>query len=100
MIDRSENPAPELFTTFERLDHCHRVEVTDENIHLLAQFFGCSVDYSPDVAVLREPSNHPVKVGDWVDVRGSRWNPEPLTQGWHPTGTYATDLRDDEGGVR
>jgi hypothetical protein len=87
-VSDQPNPDPELFTTFERLATCHRVEVTEDNIHQLARFFGCSVDYSGDVPVLREPSNHPVKVGDWLDWRGSRWNPEPLTQGWAPEGTY------------
>lgn len=82
------NPDPELFTTYERLETCHRVEVTVDNAHLLAQWFGCKVDYSGDAPVLRDPVNHPVKVGDWIDHRGSRWNAEPLTQGWSPEGTF------------
>lgn len=82
------NPDPDLFATFERLDTCHRAEVTEDNIHRLAKLFGCSVDYSGAGPVLRNPSNHPVCVGDWVDAKGSRWNPAPLTQGWAPAGTF------------
>lgn len=80
--------ADALFTTFERLETCRRVEVTEENIHLLARFYECSVDYSGDVPKLRNPTNHPVEVGSWIDVKGSRWNPEPLSQGWSPAGTF------------
>lgn len=82
-----ENPNPELFTTFEQLEIIHRVEVTEENIHLLARYFGCTVDYSVKPFFM-VPTNHRVEVGSWVDDRGSRWNPEPLTQGYHPAGTY------------
>lgn len=85
---RDQNPRPDLFTTFERLETCHRVEVTEDNVHLLAQWFGCSVDYSGEVPVLRNPTNHPVQVGRWIDVNGSGWNPDPLSQDWSPEGTY------------
>lgn len=89
MKHSTENPRPDLFTTFERLETCHRVEITEENIHLLAQFFSCTVDYSGDSPTLRNPRNHPAEIGSWLDHRGNRWNPEPLTQGWSPAGSFA-----------
>ena len=90
----------DLFTTYERLETCHRVEVTLENLHLLAQHFGGTAIYSvedskhwqrskPRMAITSSSGSEAViEVGAWVDKRGSRWNPEPLTQGWSPEGTY------------
>lgn len=83
-----ENPAPDLFTTFERVELCHRVEVTLENIHLLAKHFECTVDYSYQKPRLIGASITDADVGSWIDCRGSRWNPEPLSQGWSPAGTF------------
>lgn len=83
----SEGP----FTTFERLETCHRVEVTEDNIHILAKHFGWVVDYGRDMPRLQRPADTPgstIEVGAWVDIRGNRWNPAPLTQGWRPEGTY------------
>jgi hypothetical protein len=91
----------ELFTDYERLETCHRVEVTVENLHLLAQHFGGVAIYAADEQAPHWQSKKPrlsiprargedsvIEVGAWVDERGIRWNPEPLTQGWHPAGTY------------
>jgi hypothetical protein len=82
------NPNPDLFTTFERLEKCHRVEVTEDNMPDIAKELGWSVDYGGVKPVLRKPGGHVVEIGAWVDQKGSRWNPEPLTQGWSPAGTY------------
>lgn len=89
-----ENPAPEIFTTFERLEVCHRTEITEENMHILARHFGWRVDYGFEDGprLVRLSDAHDIlSVGDWIDNRGSRWNPQPLTQGWSPQGTYHAD---------
>jgi hypothetical protein len=90
-----ENPDPELFTTFERLEKCHRVEVTEANIHLIAKHFGWSVGYQDDEPKIWKggTGGDIIKIGAWVDHRGSRWNPEPLTQGWSSVGTFAEVTR-------
>jgi hypothetical protein len=91
----------DLFTTYERLDTRRCVEVTEDNIHILAKHFGWAVDYSGDGPVMwhdgETGTRWKVEVGAWVDHRGSRWNPEPLTQGWHPEGTYRTTEPTTEG---
>jgi hypothetical protein len=88
------NPNPDLFTTFERLETCHRVEVTEDNLAAIAKEFGWSVNYATEPPRLRKPDGGTVEIGSWIDYRGSRWNPEPLTQGWLPAGTYvATEPR-------
>jgi len=91
----------DLFTEFERLETCRRAEVTLENLHLLAQHFGGTAVYASDPDgdwIERKPhllipglGSGRVEVGAWVDVRGSRWNPEPLSQGWSPAGTFAKE---------
>ncbi|MCC2033083.1 hypothetical protein [Microbacterium allomyrinae] len=93
----AENSAPEIFTTYERLEVCHRVEVTDENMHVLARHFGWRVDYGFEAGPrLVKPTGHDMlRVGDWIDHRGSRWNPEPLTQGWSTSGTYLENRSND-----
>lgn len=85
----------DLFQTFERIETCRRVEVREDNIHLLAQHFECAVDYSGAKPVMPKTDkyNHAVEIGSWVDERRSRWNPEPLTQGWHPEGTYTKESK-------
>jgi hypothetical protein len=85
-----ENPAPELFQTFERLELCHRVEVTEDNLHIIAKLFGWSVNYSFEGGprLMKNGASETLQPGDWIDHRGSRWNPEPLTQGWSPAGTF------------
>ena len=85
---------PDLFITFERLETCHRVEVTEDNLHIIAKFFGWSVNYANGKAVLWKPGGHAVEIGAWIDHRGSRWNPEPLTQGWEPAGTFVVDTEE------
>ena len=96
----------ELFTEYERLETCRRTEVTVENLHLLAQHFGGTAVYTveetkhyllskPRIALppLREGGDERVvEVGAWIDDRGNRWNPEPLTQGWNPAGTYKIEV--------
>lgn len=97
----------DLFTTYERLQRCRRVEVTLENLHLIAQHFGGEAIYTvdpdgdwqtkkPRVFIPERAGGTPgtVEVGSWVDESGSRWNPEPLTQGWSPAGTYHRDPMD------
>lgn len=102
-----------LFTDFERLETCQRTEVTLANLHLLAQHFGATAVYAPNesgphaarmgphlVLPLRGYEGEQprvVEVGAWIDARGSRWNPEPLTQGWSPAGTYTVS---EPGGSR
>lgn len=85
----------EPFTTYERLETCERVEVTMENLPILAQYFGGEAIYrlveghwqngKPRLCV---PGASVIEVGAWVDPDGRRWNPEPLTQGWNFEGTY------------
>lgn len=84
----SDNPAPELFTTFERVENCHRVEVTEDNLHLIAKHFGWRVAYDFSPPQLVTGGERKAEVGSWIDHRGSRWNPEPLSQGWSPAGTF------------
>jgi len=90
----------DLFTTYEKLQTCRRVEVTEDNIHTLAKHFGRSVNYANNVPVMWNDSETgfrwKVEVGAWVDERGNRWNPEPLTQGWSPEGTYRKIVVSDE----
>lgn len=88
------------FATFERLETCHRVEVTLDNLHVLAQHFGGEAIYrtNPDgnwqtkkprlVISKGGITSSTIEVGAWVDEQGNRWNPEPLTQDWRPEGTY------------
>jgi hypothetical protein len=95
------------FTTYERMETCRRVEVTLDNLDALAKHFGGMAVYhvtetgpwptrKPRLAIpsdggLADESGYKyAEVGSWIDDRGSRWNPEPLTQGWHPEGTYRT----------
>jgi len=94
-----------MFTTYEKLETCQRTEVTVDNLHLLAQHFGGTAIYTVDPAgnwqerhqrlVIPRPNGKEsvIEVGAWVDEGGSRWNPEPLTQGWSQEGTY---VRTDE----
>jgi hypothetical protein len=95
----------DLFTAYERLETCRRVEVTVENLHVLAQHFGGTAIYAveegaahwqlskPRIVIPRAGgSEGTVEVGAWVDDRGNRWNPEPLTQGWNPEGTYKIEV--------
>jgi hypothetical protein len=83
------NPAPDLFQTFERLELAHRVEVREDTLHAIAKHFGWRVayDYDPP-ALIKSDGSRSVQIGAWIDHRGSRWNPEPLTQGWSVPGTY------------
>lgn len=93
MIETGPNPNPDLFTTFEHLETTHRVEVRADNLHLIAQHFGWRVAYDfqePRLIKANDPGIT-IQVGSWIDQRGARWNPEPLTQGWHPEGTYHAD---------
>lgn len=90
------NPNPDLFTTFERLETCHRVEVTEDNLAAIAKELGWSVDYGGVNPVLRKPGGDVVEVGAWVDQRGSRRSPEPLEQGWSPAGTYTTETEETQ----
>lgn len=98
-----------LFTTYEKLNTCRRTEVTLENLHLLAQHFKGSAVYAedpdgnwqtkkPHVFIPERAGGTPgiVEVGSWVDDRGSRWSPEPLTQGYSPAGTYHRDPMDTQ----
>lgn len=88
----------DLFTTYERLETCRRTEVTLENLHLLAQHFGGKAVYGEDPSSANISKRGPhldlpgkewgIEVGAWIDERGSRWNAEPLSQGWCPEGTY------------
>jgi hypothetical protein len=86
-----ENPAPDLFQTFERVEKCFRVEVTEANLAAIARHFGWDVTYRTDPPRLLKSEGGLVgsaEVGSWIDHTGARWNPEPLTQGWHPEGTF------------
>lgn len=87
----TDNPAPHLFTTFERVENCHRVEVTEENLHVIAKHFGWRVAYDFSPAELIGPAGErKAEVGSWIDYNGSRWNPDPLSQGWSPAGTFTS----------
>lgn len=82
-----------LFTTYERLNTCRRTEVTVDNLHLLAQHFGATAVYTTNPRLIIPPVNEGgaervAEVGSWIDERGSRWSPEPLSQGWSPAGTF------------
>lgn len=88
VLKQEENPNPDLFTTFERLELCHRVEVTDDNLHIIAKHFGWRVAYDFDPPRLVTGGELKAEVGAWIDQRGSRWKPEPLTQGWSEAGTF------------
>lgn len=90
-----------LFTSYERLQTVHRVEVTLENLHILAQHFGGEAIYTidpegdwqtkkPRLFIPERAGGTPgtIEVGAWVDPRGQRWNPEPINQGYFPAGTY------------
>lgn len=89
----------DLFTTYEQLKICHRVEVTIDNLHILAQHFGGTAVYTEDPngdwqtkkPHLIIPGKGTIEIGAWTDKGGSRWNAEPLSQGWHPEGTYQLD---------
>lgn len=97
----------EIFMAYERLETCQRVEVTLDNLHLLAQHFGGSAVYTadpegdwvskkPHLIIPRKASGlGRIEVGAWVDQKGSRWNPEPLTQGWEPSGTFQRTNTED-----
>jgi hypothetical protein len=93
----------DLFTDFERLETCRRAEVTEDNLHLLARHLGGTAVYGADPNDVQHARRKPhillssrfaddesrvIEVGSWVDERGNRWNPEPLTQGWSPAGTF------------
>lgn len=84
-----ENPRPDLFQTFEQLEVVHRTELTPENYIALAEMFGWSVEFRPggDPRIETGTGYH-LEFGCWIDHRGSRWTPEPLTQGYEPAGTY------------
>ena len=104
-----ETEVADLFVPFERLETCRRVEVTLDNLHILAQYFGGTAIYSTTPSASwaeRKPrvegTRHNgtafrAEVGSWIDESGSRWNPEPLTQGWVPAGTYTRTV---DGGPR
>jgi len=85
----------DLFERFERLETCGRVEVTVENLHILAQHFGGHAVYEMRLSGpwwerkphLIIPDRPPIEIGAWVAEDGQRWNPEPLTQGWERTVT-------------
>ena len=83
----------DLFTEYERLEKCRRTEVTVDNLHLLAQHFDGHAVYGdrPRLVIPGDGEgrrDRTAEIGSWIDDRGSRWNPEPLTQGWSPAGTY------------
>lgn len=84
----------DLFANFEKLQTCRQTEVTMENLHLLAQYFGGKAVYSEGGAFLVTPRGSEVQIGDWVDDKGSRWNaPGPVGHGWHPAGTFIVEIR-------
>ena len=78
----------DLFTTYEKLQTCRQVEVTMENIHLIAQFLEGTVTYGPDPYITTRRGST-IELGAWADEKGNRWNaPGPLSNGWFVEGTF------------